>query len=103
MEKIARNIITWNIGWKSGFGKFETQPHSDPAQQASRAMNLMSAISSQVIPSTDLSAVNRLREDLGVSPITQDEMVQLAQMAQAMQSMQGMGAGGDVEGTPPEQ
>ena len=103
VEKIARNIITWNIGWKSGFGKFETQPHSDPAQQATRAMNLMSAISSQVIPSTDLSAVNRLREDLGVSPITQDEMVQLAQMAQAMQSMQGMGAGGDVEGTPPEQ
>jgi hypothetical protein len=83
VEKVARNIIQWNMGWKKTWGQFEKQPYTDPTAQMSRASSLITAMSSQIIPNTDIDAVNRLREDLGISPINQDELIKLAEL-QAM-------------------
>ncbi len=92
VEKVARPLITWNISWKSSFGKWEQTPHTDPQMMMTRASNLMSAISMGIIPSSDLSAVNQLREDMGVPPISQEDMVRLAQLQQIMSSIGGAGA-----------
>lgn len=87
VEKVARNIIQWNLGWKKGWGQFEKQPYTDPTAQMSRVSNLVSAMSMQIIPNTDIDAINRLREDLGISPITQEDMLAMQQMQAAMQQM----------------
>lgn len=103
VEKVARRLISFNIGYKTSWGKWEAQPQDDPTQMATRAQNLMQAISMSIIPNTDLAAVNRLREDLGVSPVTQEDVFRLMEMQQAMAAMAGQGAGGEVDGTPPAQ
>jgi len=87
VEKLARNLIQWQFGWQRNWGKFERQPHTDPAAQMGRAASLLSAISTQVIPSTDLDAINRLREDLGISPITHEDMFAMRQMQASLQQM----------------
>jgi len=40
----------------------------------------MSAVSSQIIPSTDTDAINRLREDPGIASITQKYYLSLIEM-----------------------
>jgi len=80
VEKVARNIIQWNLGWKKSWGKFEKQPYTDPSFLAARTSSLLAAMSSQIIPNTDLDAVNRLREDLGIPIISQEEMIGLAKL-----------------------
>ena len=80
VEKLARHLIQWNFGWQNDWGKFERQPYSDPQFLLSRASNLITAMSTQIIPNTDLDAINRLREDLGVAPISQEELLSLVKL-----------------------
>ena len=84
VEKLARNLIQWNFGWRDDWGKFERQPHTDPQFLLSRASSLITAMSSQIIPNTDLDAVNRLREDLGVAALSQESLLSLVSMQTAL-------------------
>lgn len=44
----------------------------------------MAAVSSQIILTTDTDAINRLREDLGIAPITQKDYLSLMEMQAIM-------------------
>lgn len=103
VEKVAAEIIRFNrLGWRSNWGQFEKQPYTDPTAQMSRVSNLVSAMSMQIIPNTDIDAINRLREDLGIAPITQEDMFAMQQMQSAMQQMMAP-ADPSMAGAPPQQ
>jgi hypothetical protein len=102
VEKLVRPLIQWNFGWQKNWGKFEKQPYTSPEAQMGRIGNLISAISTQIIPATDLDAINRLREDLGIAPITLQDMMAMQQMTAAMQQMAAAPGGESPEEGPPE-
>lgn len=88
LEKIVRNLIFWNFGFHKKYGSFASQPYTDPNMIMSRASNLLTALSTGVIPQSDIDAVNRLREDLGVPPLDREQMMNLLALNVQQQQMQ---------------
>jgi hypothetical protein len=103
LEKVISRLIAWNKNIKrqwnraKDYGEFKSQPSSDPNFEIARAGALLGAMTSSVIPASDIDAVNELRRALGVSAIDEQKMMDLiVQQAQQQQiQMQGQ--------MPPEQ
>jgi hypothetical protein len=82
LEKIVRPLLVYNKPialWKRNWGAFKTQPYSDPNFMMSQAGALISAISAQVLPTSDIDVVNALRQALGVPVVSDEQNYQLTQ------------------------
>lgn len=91
LEKVIRPLMVWNVKksvWKKNFGNFAKQPYNDPNFLATQASNLIAAISSQILPSSDIDVMNALREALGIAPVTEDKMMDLVKKQIDLQVMQ---------------
>jgi len=73
IEKVIRPLLTANFGIRDEFGDFQQEKFIDPTMAAGRASNIINALSMGVLENTDLAAVNRLRTDLGISELSQEE------------------------------
>lgn len=73
LEKIVRPLLRWNMGVRNDFGNFATEKFLDPSLAATRVSNLITALSTGAIDANDLDAINRLREDLGIPPISKEQ------------------------------
>lgn len=94
LEKIVRWLLVHNKPkkvWQRNYGAFKAQATSDPSFVAMQASNLIAAISSQILPSSDTDVINALREAVGVPPVNQQQMMQFLQQQIQMQAMQQQG------------
>lgn len=121
IENIVRPLLVWNFGWtaKQGWGDFTIESSQDPQTQMGKAQMLMQVLGSQLIPSTDNTAMNTLRELIGLPKQNEDEMLaemrrQIEYQAMQQQMMQQMqasqqqqtpvsGKGGEPPNTQPGQ
>jgi hypothetical protein len=75
LEKVVRPLLLANFGtrFEDNLGEFKSEKFLDPMQASSRVNNLTLALTNGIIDNTDLEAVNRLREDLGISSISKED------------------------------
>ncbi|NJN11681.1 MAG: hypothetical protein HC836_38200 [Richelia sp. RM2_1_2] len=75
LEKVVRPLLVANFGRKfeQNLGEFKSEKFIDPGMAAARVSNLTMALSTGTLDANDLEAVNRLREDLGLSPFTRQQ------------------------------
>ena len=75
LEKVVRPLLLANFGTKyeSNLGEFKSEKFLDPGLAATRVNNLTLAFNTGILDSTDLEAINRLREDLGISPLSRQQ------------------------------
>ena len=91
VEKVVTPLIHWHFGrQRNGYGSFELQTQSDPAQKSMRVNNLIMAISSGILQATDSDVVNAIRQELGLplkstEDISYDAMLLQQQQEQMQQ------------------
>jgi hypothetical protein len=88
IEKVIRPLIVANFGKQSDYGDFVVQASADPAQDSLITSNLMTAFSLGLLQSSDIDAVNALRERLKLPPVTPEQQQQQAQMTAMLQQLQ---------------
>lgn len=91
LEKVVRRLLMLNKHpkvWRRNFGAFKAQAYSDPNFLMTQASNLIAAISSQILPSSDMDVMNALREALGVPPVSDRKNNELLMKQIQMQLMQ---------------
>ena len=93
IENVVRPLLVSNFGVKysRNLGSFSMQPYSDPMLILQKGNFLMQAMSSGLIPSSDISAINALREFAGIAPIDENEQ-QALMLAQAQAQQAAMAA-----------
>lgn len=103
IENVIRPLLVANFGIKYSrqLGSFSMQPYSDPMLILQKGNFLMQAMSSGLIPSSDMSAMNTLREFAGIAPISEEEQQALV-TAQAQAQQAAMAAAGQVPAPTPE-
>ena len=104
LEKLVRWLLIYNRPksiWKKDFGSFQAQAHNDPNFLISQAGNLLQAINSQVLPSSDLDVMNTLREALGIPPIDEQQQYKLLQkqIEQQLYQQQAFSGASDASGS----
>lgn len=74
IEKVIRPLLLANFGtrFEDNLGEFKSEKFLDPMQASARVNNLTLALTNGIIDNNDLEGVNRLREDLGISPISKE-------------------------------
>lgn len=75
VELVMRDLLQANFGisQQDDYGSF-TAPKDLPSEQAGmRVSNIMSAMLQEIIPTNDLEARNRVRKDLGLTPISTEQ------------------------------
>lgn len=89
IENVVRPLLVSNFGIKysRNLGSFSMQPYSDPMLIMQKGQFLMQAMGAGLIPASDISAVNALREFAGIAPIDENEQQALiTAQAQAQQA-----------------
>jgi hypothetical protein len=71
IEKVIRPLIIWNYGVQDDYGSFAVTNVNDPTQESAQIQNFITAFTTQVIPMTDLEAMNKFRELMKLSPTTE--------------------------------
>ena len=79
IEQIVRDLLQANFGiqQQDDYGEFRPDTTLPPEQASMRITNLMSAMLQGIVSPQELQAVNRLREDIGLSVLTVDEFQQM--------------------------
>lgn len=82
IEKIVRPLLITNFGKAAvnNLGEFVSAVNLDPNQQSIRLSNIMQASMQGFVDSTDLEAINTVRQLLGLTAISREEY-DLAQLA----------------------
>ena len=88
IEKVIQPLLIWNYGKQDDYGSFEIDKKTDPNTENLVTNTLMSAMSMGLIQNSDLEAVNKLREGVGLPPITQQDQMMLAQLQAQMTALQ---------------
>ena len=90
LDRIIKPLLVFNFGGKYGqkLGSFAMNASTDPNTLIMRGNFLLSAITSGVIASTDLAAINVLRDIAGVPPINEEQQQQLLYAQAQVQQMQ---------------
>ncbi|NMG10707.1 hypothetical protein [Brasilonema sp. UFV-L1] len=75
LEKVVKPLLIVNFGKKfeNNLGEFKVEKEIDPAAMNARVLSLSLAMSNGIISTKDLEAVNKLREDLGLSALSKEE------------------------------
>ena len=73
LEKAIKPVILFNKGKQKDYGNFESIDTEDPNKQNMQIQTLMSLMSMQLIPNTDVDAINLLRTYIGLPKITEEE------------------------------
>lgn len=73
IEKIVRPLLIYNFSIHDDFGQFHVDPEMDPQSVSTRINNIVSAASSQIIPSSDLRVQNAVYEALGLPSVSEQE------------------------------
>ena len=78
IEKVIRPLLLANFGnrFEDNLGRFESDKFLDPTMVSMRVSNLTLSMGQGFIDANDLEAINRLREDLGLSPKSKEEFDQ---------------------------
>lgn len=88
VEKVTRPLIRSKFGKQKNYGSWELKSKADP-QTESLLMNMLTTVMSiGIIPSTDLDAVNKIREYIGINPLTKEENAFQSQVQQQLQQLQ---------------
>jgi hypothetical protein len=88
IEKVVKPLLIWNFGKQDDYGSFEIDKKTDPNTENLVTNTLMSAMSMGLIQGSDIEATNKLREGVGLPPITQDDQMMLAQLQAQMTALQ---------------
>lgn len=93
IEQIVRDLLQANFGIKhqDDYGEFKPDSYLPPEQASMRISNLMSAMLQGVVQPGEIEAVNRIREDVGLSRISEEDF-QIMQMQQIVQQQQQQGS-----------
>lgn len=72
VEQIAKDLLGANFGitQQDDYGKFAESKKLAPEQASMRLTNLMSAMLQGIVKSNELEAINRIREDCGLSVLS---------------------------------
>ncbi|MBW4635277.1 MAG: hypothetical protein KME30_26300 [Iphinoe sp. HA4291-MV1] len=75
LEKVVRPLLITNFGnqFEQNLGEFKVEKELDPTAANARVLSLSLAMSNGIISTKDLEAVNKLREDLGLSALSKEE------------------------------
>lgn len=89
IEQIVRDLLQANYGIKQqdDYGEFKQDSYLPPEQASMRITNLMSAMLQGIVQPSELEAVNRIREDCGLSRLSEEDF-QIMQMNQILQQQQ---------------
>lgn len=88
IEKVIRPLIQWNFGTQETYGEFVVTSSSDPNQESLLLQNMITAFSMNLVPQTDVLAINVLREKLKLPPLTLEQINQMQLLNTAMQTQQ---------------
>lgn len=89
VEQIVKDLLRANFGitQQSDYGEFKADTQLPPEQASMRITNLMSAMLQGVVDPSELEAINRIRQDIGLSTISEEDF-QIAQMNQILRQQQ---------------
>lgn len=89
IEQAIAPLLQANFGIKQqdDYGEFKPDPYLPPEQASMQMTNLMSAMLQGVVQPTELEAVNRIRENCGLSRLSVEDF-QMMQMQQILQQQQ---------------
>jgi len=73
IEKIVKPLLVMNFGITEDFGEFEFDRNLDPEVANIRIQSLISAMSAQVIPTTNLNVINALLSLLDIPTLTESD------------------------------
>lgn len=73
IEKVVRPLLVWNFGITDDFGTFSLDPVEDPDAKNLLVNNIITATSSKLLMSTDLTVQNKIRELLELPTLTEQE------------------------------
>ena len=71
IEKVIKPLIVFNFGSKEDYGSFEATSELDPEQTSLKITNIVTAIQSGAISTTNLKVTNKLFELLGLASMTE--------------------------------
>ncbi len=95
LENVVRPLLVYNFGSKyaQNLGSFSMQPYTDPTLMMQKGQFLLQAITAGVIPASDITAINALREFAGIAPISYEDMQSLIEaQTQTQAAQQGVSA-----------
>lgn len=73
IEKVVKPLLVMNFGITQDFGEFKFDRNLDPEVANIRIQSLISALSAQVIPTTNLNVINALLSLLDVPTLTESD------------------------------
>ena len=79
VEQVIRDLLQANFGisQQDDYGKFDEETDLPPEQKTMRLTNMMSAMLQGIVPAQDLEAINMVRKDLDLSPLSTEEYNQM--------------------------
>ena len=90
LEKVIKPLLQFNFGItaKQGYGEFASNPVLDPNTAVQKTQTLLQSMSMGVIPQTDSSAVNMVRDLLGLPKVDESQQLEEIKKAAEIQAMQ---------------
>lgn len=79
IEKVVKPLLIWNFGLTEDFGSFKIDEVQDQESVSLRVQNIISAVSSQILPAQNIHIQNALYDSLGLPTINETEMGRLQQ------------------------
>jgi hypothetical protein len=73
VEKIVKPLLIWNFGVTKNFGTFKMDEIEDQESISLRVQNIISAVSSQILPAQNINIQNALYDSLGLPTVTKEE------------------------------
>lgn len=104
VEKLIKFLILHNFGKQADYGKFTAKYSTDPSITGQKIGNLVTALTTGIIPTSDVDVVNKLRELLEVPETTVQKQMELSQITAKIQqaaSGEAPEGGEDIEGAYP--
>lgn len=81
VEKIVKPLLVWNFGIAEDFGSFKIDEVQDQESVSLRVQNIISAVSSQILPAQNIHIQNALYDSLGLPTINEGDMAKLDQQS----------------------
>jgi hypothetical protein len=79
IEKVVRPLLIWNFGITDNFGNFQLDEVQDQESVSLRVQNIISSVSAQILPASNIHVQNALYSALGLPTVTETEQKELIQ------------------------
>lgn len=88
IERVVAPLLKVNFGIMDDYGSFQVETKPNPQDASLRVSNLISAVSSGILPATDSDVINQLRSLLGIPELDSETLQRMAETQAIQQEIQ---------------